>query len=320
MRRRVPSRRRASDVLLDEVVTVEHDRDVGAPRAEHHEVRVPGRERDDVSVDPVREHGRRPQELPGQVRSVGLDDDGDRGAGVARCRDALGRARIVGGGRERTPCLEQAHGLPHLLLEGALAAMAVARDLVDPHGADGRGAAGLPPGPGTEVGRGHGADALGGHGLAPRGVDLARVDEPLGAGRHERQRDLELHPAVVVLAAQVQHGALHAEVTDARGEREIEQLGESGADLPGVGIDRVATGEHEVERPLARDGRGERACRRERVGSRERRVGDEHAVDLHRVVASPGERLAQHVVGGRRAEREHGDRAVADRGGELDRL
>ena len=67
---------------------------------------------------------------------------------------------------------------------------------------------------------------------------------------------------------------------DAGREREVEQLGELGADLAGVGVDRVAPDEHEVERAVVADRRRERACRRERVGARERRVGDEHAVDL----------------------------------------
>ncbi len=58
----------------------------------------------------------------------------------------------------------------------------------------------------------------------------------------------------------------------------------------------------------------------ERVGSRERGVGDEHAGDVDVPLESPRDRLAQDVFGRGRAEREHGDMRARVLGRELDRL
>jgi hypothetical protein len=49
----------------------------------------------------------------------------------------------------------------------------------------------------------------------------------------------------------VQRRPLQGQLTDAGGEREAEELGELGPDLPGVGVDRVAADEHDVEGALA---------------------------------------------------------------------
>ena len=70
------------------------------------------------------------------------------------------------------------------------------------------------------------------------------------------------------------------EVAGAGDEGEPEQLGELGADLAGVGVDRVAAGEHEVEAAEVVDGGGERTRGGEGVGAGERRVGDEDAVGM----------------------------------------
>ncbi len=98
--------------------------------------------------------------------------------------------------------------------------------------------------------------------------------------------------------------AVDGEVAHAGEEREVEQLRELGADLAGVGVDRVAAGEHEVERAFVFERGGERGRGGERVGAGERGVGDEHAVDVDVAREAPCDRLAQRVVGGRRAERE----------------
>ena len=65
------------------------------------------------------------------------------------------------------------------------------------------------------------------------------------------------------------------EVAHAGEEREVEQLGHLGPDLAGVGVDRVATGEHEVERAFTVERGGERlarsrACRSPRTRRRSR--------------------------------------------------
>jgi hypothetical protein len=58
-------------------------------------------------------------------------------------------------------------------------------------------------------------------------------------------------------------------VSHAGGEREVEELGELGSDLAGVGIDGVSAREHEVERTLAGDRGGECTRGRERVAAGE---------------------------------------------------
>ena len=87
-------------------------------------------------------------------------------------------------------------------------------------------------------------------------------------------------------------------------ERQAEELGELGTDLAGVGVDRVAPGEHEVEATEVLDGGGERPRGREGVGTGEGRVGDEHAAAVDVAVGAPRDGLAQRVLGGRRSERD----------------
>ncbi len=119
------------------------------------------------------------------------------------------------------------------------------------------------------------------------------------------------------------------EVTDAGEEGEVEQLGELGADLAGVGVHRVATDEDEVERADVFERGGERPCRGQRVGAGERGVGHEHAVGGDVAFDRPRQRLAQHVLGRGRSEGHEGHgvvRAVVagavsgERLRELDRL
>ena len=139
------------------------------------------------------------------------------------------------------------------------------------------GLAAAPHGPDPRSATPRRRDAVGRDGGAPGGVDLAGVDEPLGGGDDRRQVDADLRPAVVVLGADVERGAGEGEVPRAGDEGESEQLRELGADLPGVGVDGVAAGEHEIEATEMLEGRGERARRGEGVGTGERQVGDEHA-------------------------------------------
>ena len=103
-------------------------------------------------------------------------------------------------------------------------------------------------------------------------------------------------------------------------EREVEQLGQLGPDLAGVGVDRVPAREHEVERAFSREGGGQRLGRRERVGTGERGVGHVDTVDVDAAIESPRDRLAQRVFGRRRTEREDGDARARALGCELDRL
>jgi hypothetical protein len=101
------------------------------------------------------------------------------------------------------------------------------------------------------------------------------------------------------------------EVADPRHERQIEQLGELGTDLTGVGVDRVPTGEDEIERPEALEGGGERAGGGERVRSGERGIRHEHPVRVDVPFARPGDRLAERVLRARWPERDDGDAPAA---------
>ena len=67
-------------------------------------------------------------------------------------------------------------------------------------------------------------------------VDLGRLAQPLRARQHGGQRHFGLHPAVIVLAAGIDTRALDREVADTGQERQVEQLGQLGTDLAGVGI------------------------------------------------------------------------------------
>ena len=105
-----------------------------------------------------------------------------------------------------------------------------------------------------------------------------------------------------------------------RDERQVEQRRDFRPDLAGVGVDRVAAGEHEIERALASERRRQRFRRREGVGAGERSVGHVHALDVDVALEAPGDRLSQRVVGGGRPEREHDDARPQPFGRELDRL
>ena len=83
---------------------------------------------------------------------------------------------------------------------------------------------------------------------------------------------------------------------DPAGEGEVEQLGQLGADLSGLPVDGVAAEEDEVERPGGAQRGGQGARRGQGVGARERRVAD-----VQPGVGAPGHRLAQDVLGARRA-------------------
>jgi hypothetical protein len=67
-----------------------------------------------------------------------------------------------------------------------------------------------------------------------------------------------------VLAARVYSGSLEREVANPGEERKVEQLGELRPDLAGVGVDRVPTGEYEVNGP-SRVSVAASVCGRQRV-------------------------------------------------------
>ena len=174
-----------------------------------------------------------------------------------------------------------------------------ALDVEHPHFADIGAAAVLTPRTRAEVGGGHGRDPVGGDGGASFGIDLGRFGQAF-RGRHDG-RKLH-HPfalAVVLLAQDLELALAEIEALHARDEGQVEQFRHLGADLAGVGVDRVAAGEDEVERSFALEYRRQRSGGCQRVRPGELRVGDEHAR-----VGSPGDRLAQRVLGCGRPERD----------------
>jgi hypothetical protein len=172
----------------------------------------------------------------------------------------------------------------------------------------------------TQLARSHAADARGRYRGALGGIDLRGFDEPFRARQDRGQVDVRLHPPVVVLAARVHARSFQREMAHARQKREIEQLRQLGRHLPGVGVDRVAAGEDQFERARAADGGRQRVRSRQRVGARERGVGDEDAVDVDIAREAPCDRFAQCVVGGRWSEREYRDARVGADLRELDSL
>ena len=95
--------------------------------------------------------------------------------------------------------------------------------------------------------------------------------------------------------------AVEREVAHAGHERQVEQLGELGTDLAGVGVERVAGRRGPGRTPLpVRDRSRECRCRRERVAACERHVGDEHPVDLDVAFPSLCDRPRQRAFGRRR--------------------
>jgi hypothetical protein len=78
--------------------------------------------------------------------------------------------------------------------------------------------------------------------------------------------------------------------------------------LAGVGVDRVAPEQHQVEPTEHVDRARERLGGGPRVASGERGIGD-----VHTVIRAEGNGLAQHVLGTGWAERDHGERATGGR-------
>ena len=213
---------------------------------------------------------------------------------------------------QRAPLGEQPDRLENLGRERARQDAAIAPVLVGADLADARGAARGAPGARPKAGGAHQPDPLRRDGRPLRGPVLGRRAEPLGHAQHRRERHQELRGAVVPLAADPGRVARDLQVPDTAGERQSEQLRELGRDLAGVGIDGVQPGEDQVERRAGADRGRERPRGGERVGAGEGRITQVDAL------GGPGRHgLPQHLLGGRRAQRER--HATASRG-ELDAL
>ncbi len=90
-----------------------------------------------------------------------------------------------------------------------------------------------------------------------------------------------------------------ADLGDVGELQQAEALGDAGADLRGVAVDRLLAGEDDVRRAVGladlADGGGERVGRRQRVGAGEEAVGQQDGA-----IGAEGQRLAQTVLGRRR--------------------
>ena len=198
----------ARDVLLDEVA-LDRQHLVAAPRTQHRGVRRLERPRGDPTVELRRDRCRCAEELPAEVWAIGFEDDADHRTVAAGGRDAFDARGVVTRIVERAASDEQLDGLAHLLPDVARAHVPRPCDLVQSHLADRRRAARpRPTAPRPDRRRARVRMRSAGTCARCLWVHLAGLDQTFGARRHQWMVDLELHPAVVVLAAQVQRARL----------------------------------------------------------------------------------------------------------------
>ena len=176
---------------------------------------------------------------------------------------------------------------------------------MDSHCTDRGRAARLAPRPGSKIAGGQASDPLGGNGGPTGGVDLARLDQSLGACEQGREGDLGIDPAIVVLAAGLHLRPIEAQLPDAGQQRDPKQFGQFRRDLTRLGVDRVPTGEDEVERADEAQGGGQSPGGGQGVGSGEGGVADEDPVDVDAPIQAPGDRFPEGVFRGRRPESHH---------------
>ena len=268
-----PRRQRGRNVLFH-LGAVDDDERVRACTRQQGDLRLGrGGERDDVTADVARQDARRRR---------GARGSGSRGRARPRPRwDSRPRPAPTGTSSaspwrrvssaprstsRRTASSTCSSTVPSSSAVGAL-------DLEHPHLTDVCPAAVLTPRARAEVGGGHRGDPVGVDRGSSFGIDLGRLGQPF-CGRDDRRK---LHDplalAVVLLAQHLELALAEIEPLDAGGERQVEQLRHFRPDLAGVGVDGVAAGEHEVERPFAlehrRQARGRwRACRTRRTPDR----------------------------------------------------
>ena len=163
------------------------------------------------------------------------------------------------------------------------------------------------------LGHGLGGDALVGHDqLDARRAGIVGL---AGDGEQARQRARERLEAALDAArggdcagagfAVCRRRRQLVDPADAGDLRVAQLLGRLRAHLRRVAVDRLAAAEHEVRAAELLDGQRERVARGQRVGAGERLVGEQD--DL---VGAAVQRLAQHLHGGRRPHRQHGDAGV----------
>ena len=119
--------------------------------------------------------------------------------------------------------------------------------------------------------------------------------------------------AVVGLQTSGEGAAFHIQLPDPGREGQAQQLGHLDGHLAGVGVERVEPGQHQVERPLAPDGRGQRHRGGQGVAAGEGRI-----TEMNAPVGAAGDHLPQGVGGRGRPHGEHHDLTAG--AGQLHRL
>ena len=144
------------------------------------------------------------------------------------------------------------------------------------------------------------------------GRGLRRLAQSFGGRHHGGKAAAHLLEAHVRLAPNRQptSGRIEFDLARPSDKGETEQFGKFGADLPGVGIDRVEAAQDEVERAVTMDRDRQCASCRERVAAGERRIAHVHAAGR-----AAGDHLAHGVLGAGWSHREHDDLAIAVRPG-----
>ena len=164
-------------------------------------------------------------------------------------------------------------------------------------------------------------DQPGGHRGASGRVDLGRVGQPFGAREHRRKPNLGLAPSRRPARNVRRRGRRRSSSTRTpvrNGRSRSSAI--SGPTCPVSASTELRPVSTRSNAPVARERGRERLRGCERVGTRERRVGDVYAGDVDVTVESPRNRFAQRVVGGWWAEREHHNRRTRTLARELARL
>ena len=138
-----------------------------------------------------------------------------------------------------------------------------------------------------------GPDKFGGNFLLATDRHLGRIAQPLGTRQQSWQAHGHIDPAVIVLTTQQQQAAFESELLDTACERQIEQFRKLGWDLPGVRIDRVLSGQDQVERALALECGGQRPSGGKRIAPGKGGIGQQDPLGVDVSVAAPCDALSK---------------------------
>ena len=254
----------------------------------------------DRAADELGQPHRRADQLGAHLGPARFEQDGQHPlAGGAHGANSLGRGGAPCRDRERPALGQRPDGHLDLLAHRTVEHPQHAVVLHRVGGADHGRASGLAPGARAQLGGTDAGDPIGGHRSPTLGVHLARVAQPFGHRQDGGQLHLDVRHAVVQLELAAEPLTAVFESLDPAGEGQAEELGQFRPDLAGLAIERVATHEHEVVGAAAFERGGEGPGRGQRVGA-----GEGLVADVEPSVGAPGHRLAQHVLGAGRTERQ----------------